>query len=467
MARRARVGPARPGSAAGGAQAIGLPAPQSWSPFFIALCVLLLTGIWRMQNHIGLVGSLRLPMLASLFAYGLFVWDASNRREVGRLSRNRIMQLALVFLGLMLLSVPAAINPYKAFGFIRADHIKNLILMVMIAAAVRRTVDVQRLMTIMVGGSIVYSLFELRSANYGSNGRLLMLGYYDANDFAFVLVITLPMIVYFLQRHFPLRVRLLAAVGLLVLVYSITRTGSRGGFLAIVAVVGYMSLRATALPRKMRTAVVAVLAGGLMVVGSAQYWSLMESIFNPSEDYNVTSETGRIEVWKRGLSYMAHNPLTGVGVANFENAEGLLSERAQENMAMGVGTRWTSPHNSFVEVAAEMGILGFIVQVLMLTTSLTKLRRLERAGTLANGRAPPNMAIAQTLQASFIGYIVAGFFLSQGFAAYLQVLFGLTMGLEKVGAVEAGGSRPFAAARGARPVGRRMRRGPLALARPR
>src|SRR2546426_7538451 len=40
---------------------------------------------------------------------------------------------------------------------------------------------------------------------------------------------------------------------------------------------------------------------------------------------NFTEESGRIEVWRRGVGYMLQSPILGVGPDNFQTAEGRLS----------------------------------------------------------------------------------------------------------------------------------------------
>ena len=55
-------------------------------------------------------------------------------------------------------------------------------------------------------------------------------------------------------------------------------------------------------------------------------------ILSPEEDYNWSSATGRLPIAKRGLGYMMDHPFLGIGLHNFERAEGTISSVAQNAM---------------------------------------------------------------------------------------------------------------------------------------
>src|SRR6267378_2366542 len=91
------------------------------------------------------------------------------------------------------------------------------------------------------------------------------------------------------------------------------------------------------------------LIGILAVVfasASDRYWKQMQTIFNPQQDYNLTSDAGRLKVWKRGLGYMTDHPIVGVGGDNFGIAEGTISPLARR-AERGLGVHWGAAHNTF------------------------------------------------------------------------------------------------------------------------
>ena len=111
-------------------------------------------------------------------------------------------------------------------------------------------------------------------------------------------------------------------------------------------------------PRRLRrigmaAAVLAVAATPLL---PGSYMERMTTIL-AEDDYNMTSPTGRKQVWLRGLGYAAQYPVFGVGVANFNWAEGTISSLAR-NREPGQGIKFSTAHNSYVLVLAELGIVA-------------------------------------------------------------------------------------------------------------
>jgi putative inorganic carbon (HCO3(-)) transporter len=263
--------------------------------------------------------------------------------------------------------------------------------------------------------------------NVGNEGdwRLGDLYYYDANDFAVFAVTAMPIGLYFLQaRQGGLR-RWIGTFGLLVLTLAFVRSGSRGGFLAAVAVMGFILLRYTEIPFRWRLSATLLIALVFFGTASDRYWHEMGTIFS-EEDYNRTEESGRLEVWRRGIGYLRGSPILGVGPDNFSTAEGTLSPFA-DRQAVGVGVRWGAAHNSYLQIAVELGFPGLIMFLGFIVTAFRALRWCGRADQV---REAPQLAPA--LMASLIGFVVGAFFLSLAYTEMLYTLVALAVGLQKV-----------------------------------
>jgi O-antigen ligase len=241
----------------------------------------------------------------------------------------------------------------------------------------------------------------------------------------------MPFAIYYMRPGIAIWKRLYALGAMGLFMIMMIRSGSRGGFLAFAAVMLYTLLRYRAIPARLR---ISAVTGGvliLLVAGSSAYWSMMSTMLHPSQDYNMTSEGGRKEVWKRGLGYMLSNPITGVGIRAFPQAEGMLSEVARERAEMGRGIKWSVAHNSFVEVGAECGIPGLLLFVSILVAAGRSMTRVK-----LNRRQPwitgDDQAYAQMLIASLIGFSVAGFFVSAEYFTFLYVVLALTVGMRAV-----------------------------------
>ncbi|HEU0054814.1 MAG TPA: O-antigen ligase family protein [Longimicrobium sp.] len=420
-------------------------AEPRWTIFHTTLAVLLLTYVWRLQDLFPVLQAVKLVPLASLAAIALFlVMDGGAR--LGAVSRTPLFRLAGALLLLMVLSVPGSVFPGNSFRFIYQDHVKTFLLTVLLMAGVSSTRQVERLAAVQVAGAVIYTVFVLTHFD-PSGGRLQGLVFYDSNDLGMLLVCALPFAVLFLRPGRPVVVRLMAAAAIGVCVLGIVRSGSRGGLLGLAAVALYMLFRFTAFRRGAR---IGALVGGLallLVIGNAQYWEMMETLLHPTTDYNWSgnSSEGRMEVWKRGVGYMADRPVLGVGVSGFYVAEGTLSPRARFQQ-YGRGMKWSAPHNSFVQVGAELGVTGLVLFLLLLRAGF----RAARPPGLASrdgARASPDLALGQALAASLLGYVVTGFFLSQAYAAFLYTLLGM------IGAY-ARDEAPAPAPLPARPLGR-------------
>ena len=95
---------------------------------------------------------------------------------------------------------------------------------------------------------------------------------------------------------------------------TIAKTGSRGAFLGLIAVGMALLLMLKNVPVGKRLAfVAAVTVVALAFFAPSGYWTQMNTLTSPKEDYNWTSPTGRREVFKRGIGYMMRNPFTGIG----------------------------------------------------------------------------------------------------------------------------------------------------------
>ena len=157
-------------------------------------------------------------------------------------------------------------------------------------------------------------------------------------------------------------------------------------------------------------------------------------MLNPTADYNWLggSESGRMEVWKRGLGYMAERPFLGVGARAFGVAEGHISVMAEEFEWSKDGFKWSAAHNSLVQIGAELGVFGLVLFVSLLVVAFRTALTLARGPPGRIAPDHPTRMLGQALVASLIGYSVAGFFLSQAYAPHLYALLGLLVGLHKV-----------------------------------
>lgn len=386
------------------------------------------TAVGRVHELFPVLAYLRPALLASavgILAYALY---QKGPRNIGRLrSRATTCLIGLVLWGA--LSVPGALNQGLAFQT-WTSFVQTVAMGLLVAGSVRSVRDVERLGVVYFVVTVVYAAVVLSRFQLGAdNWRLSRLYYYDANDFATLIVTALPLGLYVVLSRRKVALRALALAGLGVLAVGLIRSGSRGGFLAFLAVVTFVLLRLTTIPARTRMAGLLLIVAVTLATASDQYWTQMQTIMSPKRDYNLTSEEGRIQIWERGLGYMTAHPVFGVGLRNFQVAEGTISAQARR-AERGLGVRWGAAHNTFVQMGAELGVPGLLLLVTLLWSAFAALARAARRFSAVGDRQASRLA--QTLMATLVGFVVGGFFLSLAYADLLYTLIAFSIGLDKI-----------------------------------
>jgi len=412
--------------------AVPAPSPaRGWDPLLICIAVYVAAAVGRIHDLFPVLAVFKPALTAGTLAIALYLLQRSRVRRMQRVrSRTAVCLLGLVLWSA--LSVPGALNQGTAFQS-WTELCRTAAISFVIAASVRSVRDVERVALVYFGVTVVYAIVVLARFQLDAESwRLGRLYYYDANDFATLVVTAMPLGLYFvLAKRRPV-VRAAALAGLALLAVCLIRSGSRGGFLAFLVVAAFVLMRVTTIPARSRLAGLVLILAVLSATASDQYWAQMQTIVRPKQDYNLTSEEGRLKVWKRGLDYMSAHPVFGVGANNFPVAEGTISPLARL-AERGIGVRWGAAHNSYVQVAAELGVPGFVLFVALLWSAFASLRRaaLRRRGGSTRPPTDELSRLAQTLMAAFIGFAVGALFLSLAYTDMLYTLVAMAMGLAK------------------------------------
>ncbi len=255
----------------------------------------------------------------------------------------------------------------------------------------------------------------------GAERRAEVTTMYDPNDLALVLVTCLPFAaVQVFASQGRRRWGFLSLTGAFVI--GVLATGSRGGFLGLMAVTGFLLFKE--MPVRGRFGFAAKIAV-LLLVGSVALalthdtvWQRIASLANLEQDYNVSSDRGRLAIWGRALHTMSERPW-GVGLMAFAAAEGVGGGNYQE------------AHNALIQVGAELGLLGLLIYVGFYINAFRSLTR--RYETPAGSAGPPDpqhhalMVQAVALRAALVGFFVTSFFLSKAYSPLFFLLLGLTL----------------------------------------
>ncbi|MBI4500743.1 MAG: O-antigen ligase family protein [Gemmatimonadetes bacterium] len=401
---------------------------RRWDALLACLAIYLFTAVGRVHDVFSPLGKAKLVLIVCILAILFFAADRSASRKLSPVLRARTTKWVLGLLCWAALTVPLALNRGLAFYSLIDTLLKTVVMYIVVVAAARDWKDVERLAFVYFSCVVVYAVVVLARFNLTEEQwRLESLYYYDANDFATLIVTALPMGLYFVFTPRPFLQRAFAAGGMCCLLVSFIWTGSRGGFLALLAVSAFLLLRYKAIHALWRFAAMGVIGILLVATASEAYWEKMNSLVHPETDYNLVGPWGRLQIWKRGIGYMVHHPLLGVGFSNFPTAEGTLFTLASEMQARGRGVKWSVAHNSYIHAGAELGVPGLILFLGILITSLRALRSVRQFP--GGPRAPPKLA--QALSASLLGFAVGAFFLSLTYSDMLFALAALAAALAK------------------------------------
>ena len=397
------------------------------------LGLLIVMVISRVHQLVPGLAALRPALVLTIggLAYALVRPGALVRENVARYWWTRLIVLLLIQ---SCLSTAFGISIGNSGKFILYAYSTVLILAGLLIVATRTTADLQVFALawlIGVGALAWQSIFTFKLTHDGGLSRLSDLNTFDANDAGLIFVTALP-VAAALAMVWRGRMRAFAVLLLVGIGIGIARTGSRGAFLALLVSGALMLVLARGVPVAKRVLVALAVVGALFIAAPPGYFTQMSTITNPTGDYNWTSPTGRKAVTERGLGYMMMYPIFGLGINNFAKAECTISDRVQEQFR-GIGVRCTPPHNTWIQVGAELGVPGLLIWVAMLMVPLVKLLRLSRTLPLTwrSGDAEQRFlfSCASALPIAIIAFMVASTFLTFAWIdlPYLLVVFsGLT-----------------------------------------
>jgi putative inorganic carbon (hco3(-)) transporter len=398
-------------------------AKRARSALLIIVAILCAFDVGRFSEWVPGLGSLPFAkLLLPLGAAALF-----TRRDVRR--RLRVLSTPQgkafgCFLAVIILSIPTSLWPGGSFGAL-SDYFRTAVPpLILIAATGESLEELSWVMRAYVFAMCCIGVaLKAGFAQVDSDGRVSLSTTYDANDLALIAVVGFPMAAS-LIREKTLGLRLFGVFGVAMALLIVVVSTSRGGLIGMGVVIAFgLVIYRNSLPGWAKFALIpALIVGGALA--PASFWERMSSLGHLNDDYNTSSETGRMAIWTRGMGYYAEHPITGVGFEAYPVAEGDWA--AKYRTGGDTGFKFSVSHNSVVQVLAELGTLGFISWLAMFAPTFgagAKARKLVR-----RKRAPPALSTTgDTLILSIIGFFVSGFFLSAayGIAATTLVAFGM------------------------------------------
>lgn len=384
----------------------------------------------RLGGYIGVLRLIRPTLLLFVFCAG-YAFLKPRKLRARNLTQNWTVRLIGAIGAITAASVVFGISQGHAFNYFVSNFSKTLAITFLLILSIRDVADVRRLYWSFALGGIVLAFLSIFVIGISKETGGVS---YDANDVGVFMVTTLPLALLLFQTGRTPARKLVAGLGVILLVMTIVKTQSRGAFVGTLAVGIALLLLLPGISVGRRVGYVAIAAMAMLLAAPPGYWQAMRKILeDPKEDYNWDSINGRRNIAKRGIGYMLSYPVFGIGIDNFSRAEGTISDKAFE-AEPGQGVRWAAPHNSFVQAGAEGGIPGLLFWSLLVLSNIVLPWRIRRRIPKAvRQRGPPDqrflfLATVYTPIAQ-LGFAVTAFFVSFAWLESIYFLSALVVGL--------------------------------------
>ena len=409
-------------------------AERSWTPLHITLFLLFVINLSRIHQSFSFISKLRPGVLLIAVAFLFLLLQPRS----ARLHNLVDTWPAKVVIGLGLLacvSAPFGISLGASVLFLQNNYSRTLVFAFLVMIAIRNAADLRVFIwahvTSLAGVLYIAFTSPMKRAGGWDMARLQLSQGYDPNDVGVILVGGIPIVL--LAMHSTGRLGKIICLGILVGIAStIARTGSRGAFVGLVALGLALLFLLNTISVGKRIAAVVVVALGVFIAAPEGYWDRMSGLTNPTEDYNWTAPSGRRELAKRSVQYMFASPF-GVGIGMFGRAEGTVSDLAQERLASGRGIKWSTAHNSFLQVGAEMGLLGIVLWSSLIVGGMATVRRMHARlpRTWARSRDVDERFLyyfSLYMPAAIIGFAVTATFVSFAYMSPIYIISAYLVG---------------------------------------
>jgi len=354
--------------------------------------------------------------------------------------RDRIGKCVLGFTAFFVLAIPFSVWRGGSVDTFMNSWLTALVVFVATAALIP---DFQRYLK--AANTIAYAMFVLTliSLAFGTvqDGRLMLDAgrFANPNEMAQALLLGMPFWWAIAMTSRGLFWKLAGTGTLALMLYTISKTGSRGALISIGVIALSMFLRSSAVGKlKLLITVGFLLAVAVLTLPAnlkQRYLTFFtpdtqeESADQPNDQYMidsaVSSANEREQMFKRSLIVTFQHPLFGVGPGMFMVAEDQMAR--EEGRRKGA---WLGTHNTFTQVSSECGIPAFLFYAGIVVLSFKRSYSLYRR-TKNHPEWKEISTHALALHYSLIAFIVTGVFIHAAYTALLPVLAGMTISMAR------------------------------------
>ena len=255
----------------------------------------------------------------------------------------------------------------------------------------------------------------------------------DPNQYAMFLLFGLPLCFMVALTTDNTLLKLASYLAMAPLLYTLLRTGSRGGLMGLLVFFVFMVFRANIQQRILILVTVVVVIPGVFLMLptylKARYFTLFDSnrqaemlAESDAADSNFARERlqadagsseARFRLLFDSIAMTLRHPITGVGPGQFP------MQNWQWYKDQGQNSAYLTTHNTYTQASSEMGIPGLI---LLLATIFSGIRETWR-GLRNSGSSPPAMRdVLKLMQVTIFIMMMCAFFLSMAYNAIFAIM---------------------------------------------
>ena len=250
----------------------------------------------------------------------------------------------------------------------------------------------------------------------------------DPNYLAAVLVPAVALALFMVQAPRRGWHRIPIALAGIACLVALFLTESRGGIVALAVTI----LMAIAFAGRVRRNVTVAVCGVLAM--AAIYLTLIvpPQVLGRITQFTAGGGTGRTDLWKVAAKAFEAHPIAGVGLGNFVVVEPTFAVTFNSDLPRAdlVVTQRQVVHNTYLHIAAELGLVGIVLFVGLLVAIITTAGNGVRAAT-ADGRFRLEL-VGRGIVVGAIGMLSAFTFLTAQYEKQLWLTLGLVLAYARV-----------------------------------
>ncbi|MBI3563134.1 MAG: O-antigen ligase family protein [Gammaproteobacteria bacterium] len=387
--------------------------------------------------------SIRKPVIGLFFYLALvFIRPQDDRPNIADLHLPYMMMIALVVLYFIKLNkthplVPKTrlITPYLYFFFAMSisayfgveslsgfddwkTFVINVITFIFMYSFISNTKDFRSILFLMLLFGLYFCYLAIFNGSdciqtidgLGCDRRNFVkvnINFGQPNYLGLTMVIMVYLALPFLYEYKSKLLKLGILAAILLYLFILMKSNSRGAFLAFCISLLYYIFKK---PHSIRNYLVLIIIAVISVLFLPD--DFMQRIGTLGEIENDESAMHRVELWKIGFSLIEKYPLLGVGVGNFVNFAP------------------NSPHNAYLQVASEMGLISLAIWLWLLFSTLKLSERIYQFKFKMNEIFLSNAALS--VKTALIAVLIQGMTTGLAHREFLYILIALVAVLDRL-----------------------------------